>query len=64
MTFSTGATSSAAPASSKPVNFTGRRASIPKQQEDVALKAHVTNVCFKYFRCMLQVFYMDVAKAN
>jgi hypothetical protein len=44
-----------------------RRASIPKQQGDDALKAHVANVCFKYFRCFigtLQVFHMDIAKVD
>jgi hypothetical protein len=33
----------------------------PKQQGDVALKAHIANVCF---RGMLQVFYLDVAKVD
>jgi hypothetical protein len=36
-----------------------------EQQGDVALKAYVARVCFyyfKYFRCMLQMFHMDVAK--
>jgi hypothetical protein len=36
----------------------------PKQQEGVALKAHVASICFKCFRCsscMLQVFYVDGA---
>jgi hypothetical protein len=28
------------------------------------LKAHVASVCFKCFRCMLQVFYMGVAKVD
>jgi hypothetical protein len=51
-------------ASSTPVNSTRQRASIPKQQEDVALKAHVANVCFKCFRGMLQMFHMDVAKVD
>jgi hypothetical protein len=31
-----------------------------KQQEDVALKAHVANVCFKRFRC----FHMHVARVS
>jgi hypothetical protein len=32
-----------------------------KQQEDVALKAYVANICFKCYICMLQVFHVDVA---
>jgi hypothetical protein len=39
----------------------------PKQQRDVALKLHVASVyfkCFKYFRGMLQVFYIDVVKVD
>jgi hypothetical protein len=36
----------------------------PKKQEDVALKAHVASVCFKCFRCMLQVFHTNVAKVD
>jgi hypothetical protein len=39
----------------------------PKQQGDVALKAHVPNICFKCFMCfrgMLQVFFIDVAKVD
>jgi ethanolamine utilization microcompartment shell protein EutS len=35
-----------------------------KQQGDIALKAHVVSVCFKCFRGMLQVFYIDVAKVD
>jgi hypothetical protein len=38
-----------------------------KQQEDVAPKAHVANVCFKCFRCFsgtLHVFHLDVAKVD
>jgi hypothetical protein len=38
-----------------------------KQQGDIALKPHVASVYFKCFRCfrgMLQVFYMDVAKVD
>jgi hypothetical protein len=39
----------------------------PQQQGDVALKLHVASVYFKrfnYFRGMLQLFYIDVAKVN
>jgi len=39
----------------------------PKRQGDVALKPHVASVyfkCFKCFRGMLQVFYIDVAKVD
>jgi hypothetical protein len=39
----------------------------PRQQGDVALKAHVASVCFKcfrYFRGMLQVFHTDIAKVD
>jgi hypothetical protein len=39
----------------------------PKQQGHIALKVHVANVCFKYFRCfrgMFQVFLMDIAKVD
>jgi hypothetical protein len=49
------------------MNSTRQQASIPEQQGDVTLKAHVANVCFKYFRCfigMLQVFHMNVAKVD
>jgi hypothetical protein len=49
------------------VNSMFRRASIAKQQGDVALRAHVGNVCFKCFICfkgMLQVFHMDVVKVD
>ena len=38
-----------------------------KQQVDVALKAHVANVCFEcfiYFGHMLQVFHLDVVKID
>jgi hypothetical protein len=38
-----------------------------EQQGDVALKAYVARVCFycfKYFRCMLQMFHMDVTKSR
>jgi hypothetical protein len=28
------------------------------------LKLHVASVCFKCFRCMLQVFYTDVVKVD
>jgi hypothetical protein len=53
------------PVSSTPINFTRRQASIsPKQQRDVALKAHVASVHFKCFRGMLQVFHTDVAKVD
>ena len=53
------------PASSTPMNFTHRQSSIsPKQQRDVALKAHVASVHFKCFRGMLQVFHTDVAKVD
>jgi hypothetical protein len=44
----------------------GRRDARP-QQGDVAMKAHVGSICFKYFRCfrgMLQLFHMDVAKVD
>jgi hypothetical protein len=54
-------------ASSTPLNFTRRRASIPKQQGDVALKAHVANIyfrCFIYFRGMLQVFRIGLTKVD
>jgi hypothetical protein len=55
-------------ASSTPMNFTHRWASISsKQQRDVALKAHVASVRFKCCRCfrgMFQVFHMDVAKVD
>jgi hypothetical protein len=47
------------------MNFTRRRASIsPKQQRDVALKAHVASVHFKYFRGTLQMFHADVTKVD
>jgi hypothetical protein len=36
----------------------------PKQQGDVALKAHVGSVCFNCFIGILQVFHMDVAKLD
>jgi hypothetical protein len=39
----------------------------PKQQGDVALKLHVASIyfkCFKCFRGMLQIFYIDVAKVD
>jgi hypothetical protein len=38
-----------------------------KQQADAKLKAHVVRVCFKcfrYFRGMLQVLYIDVVKVD
>jgi hypothetical protein len=35
-----------------------------KQQDDIPLKTHVASVCFRCFRDMLQVFYIDVAKLN
>jgi hypothetical protein len=38
-----------------------------KQQRDVVMILHVTSVyfnCFKYFRDMLPVFYIDVAKVD
>jgi hypothetical protein len=60
-TFSTRAASSAPLASFTPVNSTRQQASIPKQQKDVTLKAHVANICFKCFKGMLQVFYIEVA---
>jgi hypothetical protein len=50
--FFTRAVSSAPRVSPTSVNSTRRRASIPKQQGDVALKAYVANVCFKCFRCL------------
>jgi hypothetical protein len=65
--FSIGPTSSALPVSSTLVNSMCRRASFPKQQEDIVLKARVANVCFKCsrcFECMLQVFYTGVAKID
>ena len=65
MALSTKATSSAPPVSSTPVNSTRRRASIPKQQGNITLKARVANVCFKcfkYFRGVLQLFYIGVCK--
>jgi hypothetical protein len=37
---------------------------LPKQQGDVAQKEHVAKVCFRCFRDMLQVFYIDVAKVD
>ena len=44
-------------ASSTMMSFTQRRASIsPKQQRDVALKAHVASIHFKCFRGILQMF--------
>jgi hypothetical protein len=47
------------------MNFTCRRASISsKQQRDVALKAHVASVHFKYFRGTVQMFHTDVAKVD
>jgi hypothetical protein len=59
---------SAPPASSTSMNFKCRRASISsKEQRDVALKMHVASVHFKCLRCfrgMLQLFHMDVAKAD
>jgi hypothetical protein len=39
----------------------------PKQQRDVVLKAHVASLyfkCFRYFRGILRLFHVDVAKAN
>jgi hypothetical protein len=57
----------APPASFTLVNSMHRRASIPKQQGNVALKAHIANICFKCFRCfegILQVFYMNVVKVD
>jgi hypothetical protein len=47
-----------------PMNSTHRRDSIPKQQQDITLKAHVANACLKCFRGMLQVSYADVAKVD
>jgi hypothetical protein len=44
----------------------GRRDTRP-QQGDVAMKAHVASVCFKYFRRfwgILQLFHMNVAKVD
>jgi hypothetical protein len=35
-----------------------------KQQDDIALKAHIASICFKCFRGMLQVYYIDVAKVD
>jgi predicted ATP-dependent protease len=64
--FSTGVASSMPPASSTLVKSTCQLASILKQG-DIALKAHVVSVCFKYFRSfrgMLQVFYADVTKVD
>jgi hypothetical protein len=49
------------PTSSKLVNSKCRRASIPKQQEDVTLKNHVANICF---RGTLQVCRIGVAKVD
>jgi hypothetical protein len=45
--------------------YTSELPYLPKQQGDVALKAHVENVCSSVscFRG-LQVFYMDVAKVD
>jgi hypothetical protein len=60
--FSTGVASSM-----PPVNSMRRRASICKQQGDVAMKEYVASLCFKCFRRfigMLQVFYMDIAKVK
>jgi hypothetical protein len=34
----------------------------PKQQEDVALKAHIASICFKCFRCF--ILHVDVAKVD
>jgi hypothetical protein len=75
LSFSIGAASFAPLASFTLVNFTHRWTSIPKQQGDlhsqapsqqgdVALKAHVANICFKCFRGMLQVFRTGVAKVD
>jgi hypothetical protein len=39
----------------------------PKQQGDILLKLHVVSIClncFKYFRGILQVFYIDVTKLD
>jgi hypothetical protein len=36
----------------------------PFASRDVALTAHIASLCFKCFICMLQVFYMDVAKVD
>jgi hypothetical protein len=48
-----------------PMNFTRRRISISfKQQRDVALKEHVAIIHFKCFKCILQVFYMNVTKVD
>jgi hypothetical protein len=38
-----------------------------KQEGDIVLKAHVASACckcFRYFRDMLQVFYMNIAKVD
>jgi hypothetical protein len=46
------------------VNSKRRRACIPKQQGDVALKAHVAKICFTCFKGMLHVFRISIAKAD
>jgi hypothetical protein len=46
------------------VNSMRQRVSIPKQQGNIVLKAHVVNVCFTCFRRMLQMFYSGVANVD
>jgi hypothetical protein len=41
-----------------------RRALFSKQQGDIALKTHIASICFRCFKCMLQVFRMNVAKVD
>jgi hypothetical protein len=56
---------SAPPASSRPMNITCQQTSIsPRQQRDVALKAHVASIHFKCFRRMLQVFSHECCKSR
>jgi len=64
--FSTGAASSAPPASSTPVNFVLDELLFSQQQGDVALKPHIANICFKCFKCFrgIQVFHADIAKVD
>jgi hypothetical protein len=59
------ASAAATPASYVPVSssvMTSLHSS--KQQDDIALKAHIASACFKCFRGMLQVYYIDVAKVD
>jgi hypothetical protein len=52
------------PATAEIELYTPTRIHSPKLQGDVALKLYVVIVCFKCFRGMLQVFYIDVVKVD